>query len=139
MKQFMKTFLLRGLVASSGGPLVLAIIYGILDVTGAVTKLSGSEVCIGIVSVTVLGFFVAGMTAIYQLERLPLATAIMVHGASLYVAYLLVYLLNGWLKQQLVAVAVFSACFLVGYAIIWLVIYLINKRSADQLSKQLHE
>ena len=33
MKKFWKEFLLRGLVAAAGGPVVLAIIYGILGAT----------------------------------------------------------------------------------------------------------
>lgn len=137
MKQFGKEFLFRGLICAAGGPLILAVIYGILGATGTVTQLSPKEVCLGIVSITLLGFTVAGMSAIYQLERLPLATAIGLHGGSLYLAYILVYLINGWLQRQLIPVLVFTGIFLAGYALIWLVIYLINKHNAEKLSKAL--
>ena len=40
MKKFWKEFVLRGLTCAAGGPVVLAIIYGILGATGAVEALS---------------------------------------------------------------------------------------------------
>ena len=78
MKQFWKEFFLRGLLAASGGPVVLAVVYGILGATGVVTHFSPREVCLGILTVTLLAFTVAGMTAIYQMEQLPLPTMISV-------------------------------------------------------------
>ena len=137
MKSFWKEFLLRGLMAASGGPVVLAIIYGILGMTGVVESFSPREVCLGILTVTLLAFAVAGMTAIYLLEQLPLGSAIALHGAALYGTYLLIYLINGWLKQQWIPVLVFTAVFLVGYAVIWLIIYMVSKKKAELLNRLL--
>ena len=72
MKQFIKAFVLRGLLAASGGPVILAIIYGIIGQTGAVSSLTPQEVCLAILTITLLAFVVAGMTAVYQVEQLPL-------------------------------------------------------------------
>lgn len=137
MKTFGKEFLIRGLLAASGGPVVLAIVYGILGATGAVSHFSPNEVCMGILTVTLLAFIVAGMTAIYQLEHLPLISAILIHGAGLYIAYILIYLLNGWLKQQLIPIAIFTAVFIAGYAVIWLIIYSITKTKTEALNKKM--
>lgn len=137
MKKFWKEFFLRGLLAASGGPVVLAIIYGILGATGTVEHFSPNEVCMGILSITLLAFIVAGMTAIYQMEQLPLPTAILLHGAGLYIAYILTYLLNGWLEQALIPILVFTGIFVVSYAIIWLFIYCIEKSKAEKLNKML--
>ena len=137
MKKFGKEFLLRGLLACSGGPVVLAIVCGILGATGTVSHFSPNEVCMGILTVTLLAFIVAGMTAIYQLEQLPLISAILIHGAGLYIAYILIYLLNGWLKQQLIPIAIFTAIFIAGYAVIWLIIYSITKTKTEQLNRKL--
>lgn len=138
MKRFWKGFFLRGLLAASGGPVVLAIIYGILGVTGQVSQLSPNEVCLGILTITLLAFLVAGMTAIYQMEQLPLPTAILLHGAGLYIAYILTYLLNGWLKQQLIPILVFTGVFVAGYAFIWLIIYAVTKAKTDNINKKLN-
>ena len=137
MRGFWKEFLFRGLICSGGGPLVLAIIYGILGATGTVDSLAPGAVCMGILSVMLLAFAVAGMTAIYQVERLPLFVAILLHGGTLYVAYILIYLLNGWLQKQLVAVTVFTAVFVAGYAVIWLIIFAVNKIKTAKLNKLL--
>ena len=59
MKQYCLTFLKRGLLAASGGPLILAMIYGILGANGQVTSLAPGEVCMGIVTVTLLAFIAA--------------------------------------------------------------------------------
>lgn len=139
MKKFAKEFLLRGLLAAGGGPVVLAIVYGILGATGVASSFSPHEVCMGILTVTLLAFTVAGMTAIYQLEHLPLSSAIMIHGLGLYLAYILIYLLNGWLKQQLIPIAIFTGIFIAGYAVIWLIIYSVIKRKTEQLNKKLSE
>lgn len=137
MKKFAKEFLLRGLISCSGGPIVLAIIYGSLGASGAVSQLSPSEVCMGIVTVTLLAFIAAGMTAIYQLEQLPLFSAILIHGAGLYIAYILIYLLNGWLKRQLIPISIFTAAFISGYAVIWLIIYCVTKAKTERINKKL--
>ena len=139
MKKFLKEFLFRGLISAAGGPVVLAIIYGVLGATGAAESLSPAEVCKGILTITGLAFVVAGMTAIYQMEQLPLPTMILFHGGVLYIAYILTYLLNGWLLHQLVPILVFTGIFIVGYALVWLIIYLVEKKKADRLNKLLKQ
>ena len=138
MKRFWKEFLLRGLICAGGGPLVLAIIYGILGATGTVEAFSPKGVCLGIVTITLLAFIVAGMTAIYQMEQLPLPMMILLHGGALYIAYILTYLINGWLQNSLTPILVFTGIFIVGYTLIWLIIYCIERAKADKLNKLLN-
>ncbi len=135
MKSFLKDFIFRGLVAASGGPLVLAIIYGILGTTGTAEAFTPQEVCLGIITVTLLAFTVAGMTAIYQVESLPLASAILIHGGVLYGLYLVIYLINGWVQQGLIPILVFTGIFLFGYALVWLIIYLVEKAKIKKINE----
>lgn len=137
MKKFWKEFLFRGLICAAGGPLVLAIIYGILGATGAVEHFTPHEVSMGILTITLLAFIAAGMTAIYQMEQLPLPTMILLHGGALYIAYLLTYLLNNWLQNDFFHILVFSGIFILGYAFIWLIIYFIEKAKTEKLNKLL--
>ena len=139
MKKFWKEFLFRGLICAAGGPLVLAIIYGILGATGTVKAISTTEVCMGILTITLLAFIAAGMTAIYQMEQLPLPTMILLHGGALYIAYILTYLINGWLQNSLIPILVFTGIFVVCYAIIWLIIYCAEKAKAEKLNKILKD
>ena len=137
MKKFWKEFLLRGLICAAGGPLVLATIYSILGATGTVEYFSPREVCMGIVTITLLAFIAAGMTAIYQMEQLPLPMMILFHGGALYIAYILTYLINGWLQNSLVPILVFTGIFVVSYAFIWLIIYCVERSKAEKLNKML--
>lgn len=111
-------FLRRGLIATGIGPIVLAIVYLILQQTSAVEMLSVNQVCIGIFSITAVAFIAGGMNAIYQIERLPLMVAILIHGGVLYISYLVTYLLNDWLDFGALPIIVFSAVFVVGYIVI---------------------
>ena len=137
MKTFWKEFFLRGLICASGGPIVLAIIYGILGATGAVEAFSPKDVCIGIATITLLAFIAAGMTAIYQMEQLPLPIMILLHGGALYIAYILTYLVNGWLLNQLKPILVFTGIFAAGYGIIWTIIYAITRAKAKKINEKL--
>ena len=139
MKKFWKEFLFRGLICASGGPVVLAIIYGILGATGAVEAFSPREVCMGILTIMLLAFTAAGMTAIYQMEQLPLPIMILLHGGALYIAYILTYLLNGWLLNQQKPILVFTGIFIGCYGAIWTVIYNITRAKAKKINEKLKE
>lgn len=137
MKQYVFGFLRRGLAASVCGPVVLAIVYGILGATGVITTLTPGEVCMGILTVSLLAFIAAGINVVYEIEQLPLFTAILLHGVALYLDYILIYLLNGWLKSELTSVLVFTGVFILGYALIWLIIYTVTKKSTDRLNRKM--
>lgn len=134
MKHIVKDFILRGLVAGSFGPIVLAILYLILQKKGVLDTLTIHQVCTGIFSITALAFIAGGMNAIYQIERLPLMLAIFIHGAVLYVSYLGTYLLNDWLKPGAFPLLAFTVIFLVSYVIIWVIIYTVTKKRAGKLN-----
>ena len=139
MKKFVLEFLRRGLIAAGIGPIVLAFVYLILQQASAIETLSVNQVCIGIFTITALAFIAGGMNAIYQIERLPLMVAILIHGGILYISYLVTYLLNDWLDFGALPIIVFSAVFVVGYIVIWAIIYFIIKRNTAKLNKMLKE
>lgn len=135
MKKYVLEFVKRGLMAASGGPLILAIIYGVLDATKTVTVLTPAEASMGILSITVMAFIAAGITMIYQVESLPLPMAILIHGGVLYLDYLMIYLLNSWLPGT--AVGIFTIIFFAGFALVWLVIYLCIREKAKRLNEKM--
>ena len=137
MRKFVLEFLRRGFVACGMGPIILAILYLILQQTAAIDTLTVNQVCIGIFSITALAFIAGGMNAIYQIERLPLMVAILIHGGVLYISYLGTYLLNDWLDWGIMPIVVFSAIFVVGYIVIWAIIYSIIKRNTKKLNEML--
>ena len=139
MKKYIWEFARRGLVSCGFGPLVLAIIYLILRHTIDLQTLPVQEVCTGILSLFALAFIAGGMNFLYQIERLPLMLAILIHGGVLYLSYLGTYLLNGWLDRGLMPILIFTGLFLLGYLVIWVVIYSIIKRKTDKINRLLQE
>lgn len=134
MKKIVKEFFRRGLIACGFGPVVLAIVYLVLQKNGVVDTLTVNQVCIGIFSITALAFILGSMNALYQIERLPLMVAILIHGVVLYFSYLGTYLLNDWLKLGWFPLLIFTVVFIVGYLVIWAIIYAIIRKRAAKIN-----
>ena len=139
MKYILKEFCRRGIAACGLGPIVLAVLYLILQYNGVVETLTVNEVCIGILSLSALAFVAGSMNVVYQIERLPLMIAISIHGGVLYVSYLLTYLVNDWLDWGTAPILVFTGIFAVGYLLIWAVIYSIIKRNTDKINEAMRK
>ena len=66
MRQVIREFFRRGLVACGFGPLILAAVYLILQQAGLQT-LTVQEVCVGIISRWGLAFLGGGINVVYQI------------------------------------------------------------------------
>lgn len=139
MKKNVLEFIRRGLIACGFGPMVLAVIYLILQNQADVQTLTVNQVCLGIFSLSALAFIAGGMNVIYQMERLPLTAAILIHGSVLYISYLVTYLVNGWLAWGITPLLVYSGIFVFGYLVIWAVIYSMTKRRTQRINEILKQ
>ena len=139
MKRHVLDFLRRGLAACGLGPIVLAVFYLTLQHRGSLETLTVNQVCLGIFSLSGLAFIAGGMNAIYQIEKLPLIVAILIHGSVLYISYLGTYLLNDWLEWGMAPFLVFSGIFVVGYLTIWVIIYSIIKKNTERINEILRK
>ena len=134
MKKHIVEFLRRGFAACGLGPVILEILYLILYHSGDLQILTVPQVCVGIFSLSALAFVAGGMNFLYQIERLPLMVAILIHGSVLYVSYLGTYLVNGWLEWGTTPILVFSGIFVLGYLTIWAIIYSIIKTNTNKIN-----
>lgn len=134
MKKIVLDFLHRGVIACGLGTIVLATLYLILEQQAFVKTLTVNQVCLGIFSLSALAFIAGGMNVIYQIERIPLMVAILIHGGVLYISYLATYLLNDWLEWGATPILIFTIIFVLGYFVIWVVIYSITKKRTEQLN-----
>ena len=139
MKKHLLEFARRGVVACGFGPVVLAALYLILQKNGVVETLSVDQVSTGIFSLTALAFIAGGMNCVYRIEELPLMVAVLIHGGVLYMAYLATYLINGWLQWGTAPILVFTGIFVVGYLLIWAVIYSVIRRKTRNLNEILRQ
>ena len=139
MKEFVKNFCKRGLVAFGFGPVIMAIVYISLELAGVEGALGFIELSKQILIVSAMAFVAAGISAIYNVERLALPLAIFIHAAVLYTDYILVYLINGWIKNSFMPLVIFTVIFIVGFALVWIIIYAVNKNAARKLNESLNK
>ncbi|MCQ2435132.1 MAG: DUF3021 domain-containing protein [Oscillospiraceae bacterium] len=135
MKKNIKDFFKRGLVAAWGGPVILAIVWAVLKSSGVVETLTVNQVVLGIISTTVMAFIAAGVSVVYQIESLPKAFAGLIQASVLYIDYLGIYLLNGWIPLN--RVWIFTIIFFVGFIVIWLAVYIPIKLKVNKMNRSL--
>ena len=137
MKNALKEFMLRGLLCMGFGPIVYGVIVLIIHLTSNNIMYSGIEIFKSIISLSLMVFLIAGSSVIWKLEKLGIAAQIVMHGVILYLAYLITYLFNNWLPKDENAILIFTIVFILGYLLIWLCIYLIEKFKTKKLNQKL--
>ena len=137
MKEFIRNFIESGLQAAGFGPLILVIFYYIYSVTINFHTISVQDVNKNIVSSLLLAFIAGGINAIFKVERIPLGLATTIDAIVIYLDYLLFYVLNDWIKLQIIPFLVFTVIYIIGYLIIWLCIYHQVKNQVQKLNQKL--
>lgn len=136
MKRYVWAFLKRGTLAAAGGPLILAIVYLCLNAGGVVESIAAAKIAVEILTVTLMAFIAGGVSVVYTIERLPLFWMTLIHGAALYLDYVLIYLFNGWIAGQATALLIFTAVYAGGYAVIWGIVYAIIRHSIARMNQR---
>ena len=137
MKKHVKAFCKRGLTAAWGGPVIMAIVWLCLKASGVVETLTVDQVVLGIMSTTFMAFIAAGVSIVYQIETLPRSIAALIQMAVLYIDYMGIYLLNGWLPAK--RIGIFTLLFIASFAVIWLIIYLTIRTKVKRINRIMQE
>ena len=137
MKKIFKEFMHRGLLCMGFGPLALAAVFVILNLCGVVEIITVSEMVLGIFTATVMAFVAAGITVVYQIEKLPLLYAMLIHGVTLYLDYAVIYIVNGWIKDGAIPFIIFTLIFILGYALVWSIVYLFIRKDIQKMNRKL--
>ncbi len=137
MNKYLQIFLHRGLVFGGFGPIVMAIVYAILQHTLPDFSVSGTEACMAIVSTYLLAFLQAGGSVFNQIEHWSPARSIGCHFGLLYIAYVLCYLLNAWLPFKAEVIAIFTVVFVAVYFVVWITVWLIARATGKRLNRML--
>lgn len=133
MKKITKEFCLRGMMFAWSGPVILAIVWICLEKAHVVETVTVNEVVVGILSATVMAFIATGISIVYEIENLPKAIAGLLQGVVLYIDYLGLYLLNGWLPST--QVLLFTVVFIAGFTLIWLCIYISIRIKVNKMNQ----
>ena len=126
MNYYVKEFLKRGLIFSGLGPIVLGIVYIIIESTGNDLKLSGVNIFMGILTTYIIAFVQAGSSIFNQIDTWPKAKSIFFQMTSIYVVYMGGYLLNNWIPFKLEVIIIFTSVFVTLYLSVWLTVYFIT-------------
>ena len=138
MNRYLKSFLHRGLIFGGFGPIILGIIYAILEETVEDFSLNGIQLLIAIVSVYILAFIQAGASVFNQIESFSVPKSLLCHLSVLYVAYVLCYLVNNWIPFNPNVLLIFTAIFLAVYFTVWIIVYVSVKAASKKLNSKLH-
>lgn len=135
MKYF-KEFLKRGMAFGGFGPIVAAIVLLIVSAYAEV-ELDAKGFATAVISTYLLAFVQAGASVFNQIEEWGIAKSVAAHFASLYVVYVACYLVNDWIPFEWAVIGIFTAVFVVSYAVIWLTVCLIVRATAKKLNNRL--
>ena len=134
----LKDFLLRGLIFGGFGPIVFGIICLFISLD-EVTSFTGIDIFCAILSTYLLAFIHAGASVFNQIEEWSLAKTTGVHFLTLYVIYIVCYLINRWIPFNWAVIGIFTGIFAGLYLIIWLIVYLIVKKTTKQMNIKLNK
>ncbi len=138
MKKYFEIFVHRGLIFGGFGPLVLGIVYSVLQSTVENFSLNGLQVLIAIISVYLLAFVQAGATVFNQIESFSLPKSLFCHLSLLYVVYTACYLINDWIPFKAEVLLIFTAIFMLIYFTVWIIVYLSVKAVSRKLNARLN-
>ena len=122
MNKYVKQYLHRGLAFGGFGPIILGIVYAILEATLVDFSLGGWQVLVAILSTYVIAFVQAGSSVFNQIEEWSLSKSFLFHLSSIYLVYLFAYLVNSWIPFDIIFVLVFTGVFLVTYLAVWITV-----------------
>lgn len=135
MKKFWTQFLLRGSLFAWGGPAILCIVWACLKSAGVIETIEIGTVILGVVSSIIMAFVAAGISVVHQTEQLPKSMAALIQASVLYIDYLIVYLINGWMPIG--AIGFFTIGFVACFAIVWAIIFLTTRKTVNKLNAQI--
>ena len=137
MNRYLKEFLHRGLLFGGFGPIILGVVYAILQTAIENFSLDGVQTLVATVSVYLLAFLQAGASVFNQIEHWSLPKATLCHFSTLYVAYVSCYLVNSWIPFDTGFLAIFTAVFAAVYLGVWLAVAISVKAVSRKLNEKI--
>ncbi len=137
MNKYLKEFLHRGLIFGGFGPIVVGIVYSILENTADNFSLNGVQIFVAIISVYMLAFLQAGASVFNQIDHWSIPKSLFCHFSLLYLAYTACYLINNWIPFNINVLLIFTAIFASAYLAVWVVVFVSAKLISRKLNKKI--
>lgn len=139
MNKYVKQYLHIGLIFSGLGPVTLGVIYLILNASGTEIVLSALDVFKAILTTYVIAFVQAGSSTFARIESWSKFKVMAFQGLSIYLVYLIGYLINDWIPFSLIAIGIYTGVFVIVFVSIWITIYAIATKAAKKMTEKLNE
>ena len=130
-------FLHRGAIFGGFGPIIMGVVYVILSHSVADFSLSGKEVLLATVSTYLLAFLQAGASVFNQIEHWSPLRSLFFHFSTVYLAYVLCYVINSWIPFEPLVLVIFTLAFALTYLIIYLTVVVTTKAIGKRFNNQL--
>lgn len=137
MNKYLKSFLQRGLAFGGFGPIIVGIVFTILQYTVEDFSLTGTEVLLAIISTYLIAFVQAGASVFNQIESWSTPKSLGFHLLTLYAAYVICYVANSWIPFEPMMILIFTAIFLAVYFVVWIIVYISVKAVSKKLNKKI--
>ncbi|MBQ2876388.1 MAG: DUF3021 domain-containing protein [Clostridia bacterium] len=138
-KNILKEFLTRGAVFGGLGPIIVGIVYLCISMNIADFSLSAIEVLLAIISGYLLAFIQAGASVFNQIDSWSPGKSLLFHFTSIYLAYIVTYLINRWIPFNIIFILIFTGGFVAAYFIVWITVYLCVKATQRKLNRSIEE
>lgn len=140
MNPILRKVLVRGMMFSGLGPIVLGIVYFILDLTGTEVVLTTGQLLLGIVTTYVIAFVHAGVGSLPHLvPSWSMVKSMFIQFVALYSVYTVGYLINNWIPFNPMIILTYTIIFVLGFFSIWLVALVTTKIAAKKLNQKLFD
>ena len=138
MNRYVKEFLRRGLIFAGFGPIVFGIVIMCISYFGNVPEHPALKIFMGIVITYILAFVQAGATVFNQIEHWSVPKSVFCHFGLLYIVYSLAYVANSWIPFKAEVLGVFTVIFVVGFFLVWGIVYLAVKSTGKKFNEKLN-
>ena len=135
--KYVLQFLHRGAIFGGFGPIIMGVVYMILSHSVPDFSLSGAEILLAAVSTYLLAFLQAGASVFNQVEHWSPLRSLLFHFSTVYLAYVLCYVINSWIPFEPLVIGIFTAVFVLTYLIIYLTVVLTTKTIGKRFNNQL--
>ena len=136
-KSYVKEYFLRGFMFAGLGPIVAGIVHLILEMNNTKIELNGYQVFSAIVTTYIIAFVHAGSSVFSRIESWSIVKQMLFQFVSIYLVYTIGYLINSWIPLKLEVILIYTGCFVLGFLLIWLIVYLITKSTAGKMNEKL--
>ena len=137
MNKYVREFLHRGLMFAGFGPIVFGIVILCISYSETVA-FTGKEVLMGIILTYAIAFIQAGATVFNQIEHWSVPKSVFCHFGLLYVVYSLAYVANSWIPFKAEVLGVFTVIFVVGFFLIWGIVYFAVRSTGKKFNDKLN-